>query len=283
MGDDDALSAPSKTALAVLGNRVIHQLLDDNPKILDDTVSVQLMGPLKLKMTREIARMPAHKNLRTHVVLRSRFTEDRLAEAVRRGVDQYVILGAGYDSFAYRQPHWARSLRIFEVDQRPTQRDKQRRLSAAGVIIPDNLKFVEIDFEHLSLEDGLRTSGLDFSRPTFFSCLGVLVYLTQEANDAVFRLVASFPSGSEIAFTFSSSTTIRTQFSEWAASMGEPWLSRVDGAALRVSLPELGFSELFLLGPDEARGLYLDAPRDDGLEPPRNATIATAIVGKRKV
>jgi len=282
MGENGASTQPSRTALDVLANRVIHQLFDDDPKLLNDAIAGRLLGPFKLNMTRETVREQAISNMRTHVVLRGRFTEDRLAQAVRRGVDQYVILGAGYDSFAYRQPEWARSIRIFEVDQRSTQKDKQRRLAAADLSIPGNLEFVEIDFERTSLEEGLRASGLDFNRRTFFSCLGVLVYLTQEAHDAVFRLVGGFPAGSEIAFTFSSSTKIQTRFSDWAASMGEPWLSRVDGPTLQAWLPTIGFSELFFLGRDEARRAYFDPPRSDGLQPPLRATIAAAVVGDRK-
>jgi methyltransferase (TIGR00027 family) len=97
--------------------------------------------------------------------------EERMREAVQRGVRQSVILGAGFDTFAYRQPDWARGLRIYEVDHRGTQREKRQRLERAGIPIPGNLEFVAVDFESVSLCEGLRGSSLDFSQPTFFSCL----------------------------------------------------------------------------------------------------------------
>ena len=100
---------------------------------------------------------------------------------------QYLSLGAGYDTFPYRQPAWAGTLRIFEVDQSPTQQEKRAKLHAAGIPIPPNVEFVPVDFEVTSLSDGLHASSFDFSQPTFISWLGVMVYLSQAAAAAVFR------------------------------------------------------------------------------------------------
>jgi methyltransferase (TIGR00027 family) len=192
----------SRTALGVAAIRAIHQLLDGEPKILHDPIAARLLDPDVLgAISTGAARTedPAVRALRSRVVLRSRYAEDRLALAAGRGVRQLVVLGAGLDTFAYRQPCWARQLSIFEVDHPASQADKRARLRRAGVPTPPNLQFAPIDFETISLGGGLRASTLDFRTPTFFSCLGVLVYLTREAVDAVFDLVAGFPSGSEHA------------------------------------------------------------------------------------
>jgi methyltransferase (TIGR00027 family) len=220
--------------------------------------------------------------MRSHVLLRSRYAEDRLAES---GVDQFVVLGAGYDTFAYRQPEWARNLRIFEVDHPSSQRAKRDLLGAKGIKIPPNVEFVSIDFEHVSLKDGLAASSLDFSRPAFFSCLGVLVYLTEEAAYEVFRVVASFPKGSEIVFTFSQPDSAldaaeaarREILAAAAGSMGEPWRTHFDRHELITRLTEMGFSEIAILDPAEAQTKYF-AGRTDGLKPPRRENVASARV-----
>src|SRR5208282_3764615 len=179
----------SRTALGVAALRAVHQLLDGEPKILDDPIAARLLDADVLQQLRSNPARPHEpltKGLRSHVVLRNRYAEERMAQAVQRGVRQCVLLGAGFDTFAYRQPDWARSLRIYEVDHRATQEDKRQRLQSASIPIPANLEFVAIDFESASLRQGLQTSTLNFSQPVFFSCLGVLVYLTREAADAVF-------------------------------------------------------------------------------------------------
>ena len=270
----------SLTALGVAAHRAAHQILDDEPKILDDPIAERLLDARTIdliKTGKSGAEKPAPTALRSHVVLRSRFCEDRLAEAVGRGMRQCVILGAGYDTFAYRQPEWARDLRLYEVDQPATQADKRQRLLAAGVAIPENLEYVAIDFEHMSLAEGLRTSSLDFSQPTFFSCLGVLVYLTKEAIDAIFALVARFPMGSEIDFTFSSPESATTEMAARVGAGGEPWLSHTTPQTLTRDLGAMGFSRISFLSAEEAERTYRFSGRGDGLPPPRRTSIAAAV------
>ena len=281
--------ASSTTALGVAALRAAHQLVDDEPKILNDPVSLQILDEQALQQIRSrpaSLSAPWVLGLRSHVLLRSRYAEDRLAEAVQRGVRQYVSLGAGFDTFAYRQPQWAQSLRIFEVDHPASQQAKRARLESAGVEVPPNVEFVAIDFEHVSLREGLAASRLDHSRPAFFSCLGVLVYLTEEAADAVFRLVASFPASSEIAFTFSTPESSlergeaerRAAMAAMVEGMGEPWRTFFEPDALRQRLRELGFSQISMLSPEEAEEKYFRGRRD-GLRPPRRGQIASAITG----
>lgn len=271
----------SKTALSVAALRAVHHLVDGEPKILDDPVAARLLDDNVLQAIQSGAAgadAPAVRALRSHVILRSRYAEDRLVAAVRRGVRQCVILGAGFDTFAYRQPDWATGLRIFEVDQPSTQDEKRRRLRRGGVTIPGNVEFVAIDFEAVSLREGLLSSALDFAAPTFFSCLGVLVYLTAETVDALFAFVAGFPPGSEIAFTFSAPQSSPSPLAARAAAVGEPWRSEIEPRALERKLAALGFGEIVLLDPATAEGAYFPAARSDGLAAPQRTSIGAAIV-----
>src|SRR6188508_3043964 len=143
-------SSPSRTSLAVAWLRAAHQIVDARPPILDDSVAARLLDPRAIERIHahpEALQTPGARALRAHVVVRSRYAEDRLHEAVVRGVRQLVVLGAGLDTFAFRQPPWAAGLRIFEVDWPATQDDKRARLSRGGVTVPDNAVFVPIDFE----------------------------------------------------------------------------------------------------------------------------------------
>src|SRR5215475_14217634 len=140
----------SRTAIGVAALRAAHQLIDAEPRVLDDAVILRLLGIETLDTIREDRhryQTPGALALRAHVVMRSRYAEDRLAQAVARGVTQYVILGAGLDTFAYRQPAWSQGLRIVEIDRAPMQREKRERLSLAQVFVPDNVTFGSIDFE----------------------------------------------------------------------------------------------------------------------------------------
>jgi len=283
MADDGVVErGPSRTALGIAAHRAVHQLVDGQPRILDDPIAARLLDQPMLDaiLSRADAiQSEAARALRSHVILRSRYAEDRLAEAARRGVGQCVILGAGFDTFAYRQPGWAKRLRIFEVDHQASQDEKRRRLDRAGVPIPGNVEFVAIDFETVSLRDGLRASTLDFAGPTFFSCLGVLVYLTAEATDAIFELVARFPAGSEIAFTFSAPRASPSAVALSAAAAGEPWLSAIEPVALERKLLDFGFSAVSFLEPKEAKTAYFPQARLDGLTAPGRISIGAAIVG----
>jgi methyltransferase (TIGR00027 family) len=271
----------SRTAFGVAMIRAVHQTLDGQPKILDDPIAAALLGDefdQQVTAYQDRAREPWIMELRSQVVLRSRFAEDRLADAVQRGARQCVILGAGFDTFAYRQPDWARALRIFEVDHHGTQEEKRRRLARAGIPQPANLEYVAIDFESTSLREGLQRSSLDFSTPTFFSCLGVLVYLTRDAVDAIFELVAGFPQGSEIAFTFSTPDRAVSDLADRVSSLGEPWQTHFNPEELIPHLAALGFQETSMLNTDEAERALFQG-RGDGLHAPRRGGIAAAVVG----
>jgi methyltransferase (TIGR00027 family) len=278
----------SKTALAVAYLRAAHQILDARPLILEDPVALPLLGNegrQRIEENKKRYSLPAARGLRSHVVIRSRFAEDRLEEAVARGINTYVILGAGFDTFAYRQPQWARSLRIIEVDHPESQAAKKARLSKAGIDIPSNVQFADIDFEHETLDEGFRRHGVSLSEKTFFSWLGVTIYLTEEAVEDVFRELVRFPSGSEVAFTFSQPPEKksfwqkifgRPSLATMAAKAGEPWLTYYEPEKLRWMLLETGFSEIYFLTPDASRQRYFADHRTD-IPVPRRTSIASAI------
>jgi methyltransferase (TIGR00027 family) len=198
-----------------------------------------------------------------------------MAEAVQRGIRQCVVLGAGLDTFAYRQPDWARGLTIYEVDHPESQADKRRRLQAAGIEAPGNVRYAAIDFETTSLHDGLEAAGVDFTLATFFSCLGVFVYLTREAVEAVFELVASFPKGSEIAFTFAS--TLSGAIAERARDAGEPWQTTFARDEIGALLKGIGFATVDFLEAGQIRRYF--GHRTDALPVPKSSSIAAARVG----
>jgi methyltransferase (TIGR00027 family) len=276
----------SQTAAGVAVLRAMHQLYDGSPKILSDPIIPLLLDKAVLQRVQanlEWQRDSRTTALRSHVVLRSRYAEDCLREAASHGVRQYVILGSGFDTFAYRQPDWAAPLRIFEVDHPASQRAKLERLRSSGIPAPPNLEFVSADFESQSLGDALALASLDFRSAAFFSCLGVLVYLPQTSIAAIFQMVASFPVLSEIVFTFSQGdrsfedNSGRPSLAEEVAAMGEPWRTYHDPAALCRELSDTGFSQVSVLSPEEAKNLYY-RERTDGLPPPRRSSIGRAIV-----
>lgn len=268
----------------------MHQVLDADPKILVDAPILQLIGPgaaEHFRFREQEFRTRGSLALRSHVVTRSRFAEDRLAEAVQRGVQQYVILGAGLDTFGYRQPEWAHPLRIVEVDQPATQAAKRERMAAVGIAPPSNVAFAPVDFETVALRDALVENGVDLAAPVFLSWLGVTMYLTEAAVDAVLQTVATFAAGSEIVFTFSQPGSSGSRvgagemegpsLAELAAEVGEPWLSYFEVPALEAKLRVFGFSNVSFLSPDEAYRRYF-AGRTDALPSPRRISIVSAVV-----
>jgi len=273
----------SQTALGVAALRATHRLVDQEPWLLDDPIAIRLLEPgaaSRLPASERIQH-PLARGLRSHVLLRSRYAEDRLEEAVATGVRQCVLLGAGFDTFAYRQPAWASALRIFEVDHPASQAAKRDRVRAAGLETPPNLVHAPIDFESVSLEAGLRSAGFDAGKPAFFSWLGVTMYLTRPAIDAVLRFVGSLPVDSRMVLTFAQPETEEDRgaasLADLAASAGEPWFTRFTPEELKDTLRRAGFSAVHILSPEEASARYYQG-RADALPPPRRASVAHAEV-----
>ena len=272
----------SKTAVSVLILRAAHQLLDGEPKVLVDPIAPRLLTQQERAALDKPQSFgtPVALRLRAHVVARSRYADDCLADACARGIEQLVVLGAGLDSFAHRQPAWARALRIFEVDHSASQAAKRARLAAAGLTPPPNLTWVPIDFERTRLAEGLAAAGFRADRPAFFTCLGVLVYLTPEAVAELFEFVSTLPRSSELVFTISGdyrSNATSNAIGEAAAAAGEPWLSPLTAEQLPAKLLPLGFSALTVKSQAEIAELYFGG-RTDGLEAPLHDRIARAVV-----
>ena len=194
---------PSRTALGVAVRRASHQLYDAPPLVLDDPIAVPILGKV-YRSVLEDAAASIHERfslvMRAWLIARSRYAEDKLAQAVDRGVQQYVLLGAGLDTFAHRNPH--PNLRVFEVDHPATQQWKRNLLAANQLQEPASLHYVPVDFERQSLAGQLESSGLDFTAPTVFAWLGVVVYLTHPAFRSTLDLIATFPAHSGVIFDY---------------------------------------------------------------------------------
>src|SRR5580698_9525375 len=191
----------SRTARRVAIRRAAHQLLD-HPRVQDDPLALRIIGT---EAAEELRSNPKEHHafsraFRAFMAARSRYAEDELATAVAHGVRQYVVLGAGLDTFAYRNPH--AGLRVFEVDHPATQLWKREQLQAAGISIPPSLTFIPIDFERQTLADGLGQAGFKRDAAAFFSWLGVTPYLTREACTTTLSFIGKMPADSAVVFDF---------------------------------------------------------------------------------
>jgi len=189
---------PSRTAFRVALRRAAHKVLDD-PRVFEDPLALGIVGADAGELrSDEKSQSRISRLMRAFMAVRSRYAEDGLAAAFQGGTRQYVVLGAGLDTFAYRNPF--PGLRVLEVDHPATQGWKRRRLEAAGIAVPESMTFAPVDFESQTLADGLVRAGLAMDQKAFFSWLGVVPYLTRSAAVETLRFVASLPSGSEIVF-----------------------------------------------------------------------------------
>jgi methyltransferase (TIGR00027 family) len=274
----------SRTALATATLRAAHQILD-GALVLEDPIAIGLLGPDAGQTIRESKTRfgnPVSVALRSHVVLRSRYTEDRLRAAVARGIRQYILVGAGLDTFALRQPAWAKDLAIIEVDHPATQSAKQARIQSAAMALPQNLRFVAVDFEQETLHDAMRNNGVDTALPTFFSWLGVTMYLTEAAIDAALKGISAFPIGSELVLTFSepppSSNSVESAMgaalSQRVADLGEPFISFFKPPQMEAKLRHAGFTTVEFLSADDANERYF---QKTNLLSPRRTGIVAAI------
>jgi methyltransferase (TIGR00027 family) len=277
----------SRTGEVTAIMRAIHQIADEEPKILADSIAPRLVGTMNGgdEWLAPILGHPFAKQWRAGFLIRNRYAEDCLAECVDRGAEQYAIIGAGLDTFAFRQPPWASSLRIYEIDHPATQRWKRERLVAARIGIPSNVKFIPIDFERNSLVDALRAPDFDFGEKTFCSWLGVTQYLTAEAIRRTLEFVRSLPRSSEIVLSFilplESLSGLEAEALAMAANkgaeIGEPWLSTFRPDDFEEQLRAMGFSDVIRLTPEEAHERYLKNRRD-GLQVRRGEQLVRAIV-----
>jgi methyltransferase (TIGR00027 family) len=230
-----AFTGPSQTALTAAAARAAHLLVDAPPFIFADTVAAALLGDRADELIgyhRDHATHPVLAAARVQVTCRSRYTEDRLARAAPGGVRQYVILGAGLDSFGYR-PGLASQFRVFEVDHPATQRWTRQALASAGIPVPGTVTFVPADLATSPLDGLLAASGFDPSQPAVLSCLGVTMYLTRDAIGRALGAIGRFAPGTELIANYMLPASLRDaagnsyaeQVGAAAAERGEPWLT----------------------------------------------------------
>ena len=197
------MTEPDHTAVRVALWRAMHALVDAPPHVIEDQVGLRLADPPDGWRARQDMDPVFTSGFRGSIVARARFIEDLVAERAAAGTGQYVLLGAGLDTFAQRRPDLAARLQVFEVDQPGTQAWKRRRLTDLGYGIPDWLHLVPVNFEEgTSWQHEAATAGFDAARPAVVASTGVSMYLTREANEATLRDLAALAPGSTVAMTF---------------------------------------------------------------------------------
>ncbi len=182
--------------------RAAHQIYD-SPVVFDDPIAVGILGETyaeQLRRTPLRPDRPFSTGLRAFLVARSRYAEDNLKQAVSRGVEQYVLLGAGLDTFGYRNPF--AKLRVFEVDHPATQQWKRELLQRNNIAIPDSIAYTPVDFERQSLAEELDSAGFDSQAPAFFAWLGVVPYLTLETFRATLGFISAQRPGSGLTLDY---------------------------------------------------------------------------------
>jgi methyltransferase (TIGR00027 family) len=271
--------APESSAARVALWRALHVEIDPPPHVLEDRVGLQLLAPEADWRRRGDMDPQFTRPFRASIVARARFIEDLVVEQAKRGVDQYVILGAGLDSFAQRRPEIAARLTVFEVDQPGPQAWKRQRLIELGFGIPDCLRFAPVDFEAgASWRDALATAGFDEGKPAIVVSTGVSMYLTRDANAALLRQVAALAPGSTFAMTFLlplelADPEVRPGLEmaeKGARASGTPFLSFFTPLEIIALARDGGFSEARHVSAADLAQRYF-AGRTDGLRPPNNA------------
>ena len=278
---------PSRTLLRSAIRRASHQLLD-NPVIFHDPIIAGLVPEAAdpaIRNALDDEGAPPPKVFRYLFALRNRFAEDRLAQAAARGARQYLILGAGLDTFAWRQPSFGRNLRIFAADHPASLAWTQQRLRERGLAIPPNLTFVPVDLESRRVGDALTACGFDPGQMSFCSMLGVTQYLSGWALRDVLGFAAALGASSEIVFTFVppdddlNADDIRgvTHSMARTASLGEPWKTRIGAGELTRTMRALGFSDILHLTPDAAIRSHLADHHNIGNAPGWEQFIAAVV------
>jgi methyltransferase (TIGR00027 family) len=257
---------PSRTALATSLMRAAHTRLDPHPLINDPWGDRLVPEPVKRAMAPSDAILDESlmsSRSYANVITRTRYAEDALRAAVTKGIQQYVLIGAGFDSFALRLPEFAANLKIFEIDFPATQNLKIERIGACGMVLPESVCFIAADLSVESVATALARSPFEAKQMTFFSWLGVTMYLTREANLSTLRSIASCsPAGSEVVFTYLDARVFQArsesfrELEQRVAALGEPFLSGFNPAELEANLAACGLELIEDLNGSEAATRY---------------------------
>jgi methyltransferase (TIGR00027 family) len=279
---------PSRTAMLTAAARAAHLVVDREPWIFEDVCAARLLGDDADELVASHhrgANADALASVRVAITTRSRYAENRLADAVRRrGTAQYVLLGARLDSFAYRSPLAGR-VRVFEVDHPATPAWKRRRLGDAGISPAERVRFVPVDFGVDALAERLLEAGLDHSEPAFVSRLGVSQYLSRSAITATLDVIGGLSPGSELVMEYlvpaplrdAGGQAIAAFFMPLAAAVDEPWLTFLTPAEMRDMLAASRVTAV----DDVGRREMIDASlwrRSDHLRPHELGRLVRAVV-----
>jgi methyltransferase (TIGR00027 family) len=269
------VAEPDSTAVRTALWRAMHVLVDPPPHVLVDEVGLRIVAPDDDWRARPDMDPGWTGPFRAGMVSRARFVEDLVDERVGRGVDQYVLLGAGIDTFALRRPELASHLRVFEIDQPGPQKWKRARLDALDACIPESLSFVPVDFEAGdSWWDALTAAGFDASRPATVASTGVSMYLTGAATVATLRQVASLPTGTTLAMTFllpmelvdEADRPAYQAAQDGAQRSGTPFISLYAPGQMVALAHEAGFAHVEHVSSHDLSVRYFSG-RSDGLQP----------------
>lgn len=274
-------NGPDSTAVRTALWRALHVELDSPPHALDDVVGLRLARPDAGWRSRGDMHPDGTRAFRTSIVTRARFLDDLVIERAASGVDQYVILGAGLDSFAQRHPD---VVSVFEIDRPGTQEWKRRRLAEEGYVVSQ--RFVSVDFEAgESWLEALLDNGFDATSPTVVSSTGVSMYLTRGATESVLRDVARLAPSSALAMTFMLPLELLDDVEgpmlagveAQARASGTPFISHFSPTEMVGMCEEAGFSSARVVTPTELADRYF-AGRTDGLRPPAAEQLVLAQV-----
>lgn len=266
------MNKPDNTAVRTALWRALHVQVDAKPYVIEDEVGLKLVAPED--DWQERPDMKYTKRLRASIVARARFVEDLIIEQSKKGIDQYIILGAGLDTFAQRRPAIASKLQIYEIDQPDTLAWKQQRLSELGLGVPDYLHFVPVDFELSSWWEELLKAGLDINKPAVIACTGVTLYLTKEAIIATLEQIATLAPGSKLAMTFylpielldDEDKPMQEMAEKGARASGTPFVSFFAPDQVLIMVKNAGFKDAKTISTRDMEQSYFKN-RTDGLLP----------------
>lgn len=274
MGDEQARE-PESTAVRVALWRALHVEIDPPPHVLEDEIGLQMVAPDDGWRARPDMDPPGTRGFRASIVARARFIEDLVAEQSGRGVTQYILLGAGLDTFAQRCPEIASRMRVFEVDQPGPQAWKRQRLTELGFGVPDWLRLVPVNFEQNgSWWQELAVAGFDPGRPAVVASTGVSMYLSKDATAATLRQLAGLAPGSTLAMTFLLPRDLLDDADraglqaadQGARASGTPFVSLYAPQEMLAMAREAGFADVRHVSGASLGERYF-AGRSDGLRP----------------
>jgi len=270
--------APDNTAVRVALWRALHVQADDPPHVFEDELGLAIAQP-EADWQKRPDMMPFTRPFRASILARARYVEDLLEARLEGGIAQYVILGAGLDTFAQRRPELAARLQVFEVDQPGPQAWKRQRLQELGLGLPSFLHLVPVDFERgEAWLERLHASGFDARRPTLVASTGVSMYLTREAIRATLQQIAGLAAGSTLVMSFMlpielADPDVRPGIeaaARGARESGTPFISFFAPDEMLALAREAGFAKVHHVSAVSLAERYF-AGRSDGLRPPRNS------------